>query len=137
MAKYVFPAVFTPEKNGAYSVRFPDVSGCYTSGETLPEAIEMAEDALCLMLYDLEEGGNSLPAPSEITMVPKEPHEIVSLIACDTLEYRKQYDNKAVKKTLSIPAWLNTMAEKQGVNFSQVLQAGLKQAVHIDESSRL
>lgn len=133
MAKYAFPAIFTPEAGGDYSVRFPDIAGCYTSGESLPEAIEMAEDALCLMLYDMEEAGDSIPAPSEMTMLSKGSQEIVTLIACDTLEYRKLYDNKAIKKTLSVPAWLNTMAEKQGVNFSQVLQAGLKQAVHIDE----
>ncbi|MCH5352981.1 MAG: type II toxin-antitoxin system HicB family antitoxin [Acutalibacter sp.] len=137
MAKYVFPAIFTPEENGAYSVRFPDVPGCYTSGESLPEAIEMAEDALCLLLYDMEESGEALPIPSDISTVSKDSQEFVTLIACDTLEYRKLYDNKAVKKTLSIPAWLNTMAEKQGVNFSQVLQTGLKQAIHIDENSPL
>lgn len=137
MAKYVFPAVFTLEKNGAYSVKFPDVSGCYTSGATLPDAIEMAEDALCLMLYNMEEQGETLPIPSDMSAVSREAQEIVTLIACDTLEYRKLYDNKAVKKTLSVPAWLNTMAEKQGVNFSQVLQAGLKQAVHIDDQSTL
>lgn len=133
MAKYVFPAVFTPEENGEYSVRFPDISGCYTSGASLPEAIEMAEDALCLMLYDMEEEGKRIPSPSDMAAVSTEPREIVTLIACDTLEYRKLYDNKAVKKTLSVPAWLNTLAEKQGVNFSQVLQAGLKHAVHIDD----
>lgn len=130
--KYAYPAIFTKEENGAYSVNFPDVPGCFTSGETLPEAIEMAEDALCLMLYDMEEDGAAIPPPTDLENVTAERGQLVSLIACDTLEYRKLYDNKAVKKTLSVPAWLNTMAEKQGVNFSQVLQAALKQAVNVE-----
>ena len=137
MAKYVFPAILTPEENSEYSVRFPDISGCYTGGAGLPDTIKMAEDALCLMLYDMEEEGKQIPSPSDMAAVSAEPQEIVTLIACDTLEYRKLYDNKAVKKTLSVPAWLNTLAEKQGVNFSQVLQAGLKQAVHIDDQPLL
>lgn len=129
--KYAYPAIFTKEENGAYSVSFPDVPGCFTSGETLPEAIEMAEDALCLMLFDMEEDCATIPLPTDFEKVVVKQGQLVSLIACDTLEYRKLYDNKAVKKTLSVPAWLNTMAEKQGVNFSQVLQAALKQAMNI------
>lgn len=60
MAKYAYPAIFTQEESG-YSVKFPDIDGCFTSGETLPEAMEMAEDALCLMLYDHEEDGEEIP----------------------------------------------------------------------------
>lgn len=129
--KYAYPAIFTKDNDG-YSVEFPDVQGCFTSGATLPEAIEMAEDALCLMLFDMEEEGTPIPTPTDFENICAEKGQIVSLIACDTLEYRKLYDNKAVKKTLSVPAWLNTMAEKQGVNFSQVLQAALKQAVNVE-----
>ena len=70
----------------------------------------MAEDALCLMLYDREESGETIPAASAVTEVRTEPGEFVSLIGCDTLEYRKRYGSKAVKKTLSIPSWLNDAA---------------------------
>lgn len=130
MAKYVFPAVFTEEEEG-YSVRFPDVDGCFTSGSSLQEALEMASDALCLMLYDMEEDGVKIPAASNVNDVQTEPGEFVSLVACDTLEYRKQYGAKAVKKTLSIPSWLNDAAERAGVNFSNVLQDALKQQLHL------
>lgn len=130
MAKYVYPAVFTEDEDG-YSVRFPDVDGCFTSGKDLQEALEMAEDALCLMLYDREESGEALPAASGVTEVRTEPGEFVSLIGCDTLEYRKRYGSKAVKKTLSIPSWLNEAAERAGVNFSNVLQDALKQQLHL------
>ena len=102
MAKYAYPAVFTAENN-SYSVSFPDVEGCLTFGETIPEAIEMAEDALCLMLYDLEEEGSEIPKPSDAKELKVESNEFVTMIACDTVEYRKFYDNKAVKKTLTVP----------------------------------
>lgn len=132
--KYAFPAVFTSEEEGGYSVYFPDISGCYTDGDTLTEAIEMAKDALCLMLYHLEERGEAIPHASDIKAVSAAiaDNEFVSLIACDTLDYRRYYDNKAVKKTLSIPSWLNVLAEREGVNFSAVLQNALKRALGIE-----
>ena len=131
--KYIYPAVFTKDGD-FYIVKFPDIEGCYTQGETLSEAVEMAEDALCLMLYDYEEEGKKIPEPSDIKKIKVSSNEdFVSLVSCDTLEYRKFYDNKAVKKTLTIPSWLNTMSEKEGINFSSVLQNALKKELHITE----
>ncbi len=130
MAKYIYPAVFTKEEK-FYSVRFPDIDGCYTQGESLQEAYEMASDVLCLTLYNLEEDAVEVPSASEINAVEKTEDEFVSLISCDTLEYRQFYDSKAVKKTLTIPSWLNTMSEHEGINFSAVLQKALKQELHI------
>ncbi len=131
MAKYVYPAVFEPEDGGAYSVYFPDVEGCYTSGETLAEAFEMAEDALALMLYDYEQSGRALPSVSKLENVTTANGSFVNYIACDTIEYQKRYNTKAVKKTLSIPEWLNEAATKAGVNFSQVLQDALKKQLNL------
>ncbi len=130
MAKYAYPAIFMKEEDG-YSVEFPDLAGCCTCGKVLPEAMKMAEDALCLYLYDCEEDGDPIPEPSDIRDVQKETPEIVTLVCCNTIEYRKLYDKKAVKKTLTIPAWLNTMAERQGINFSTVLQNALKEQLSI------
>lgn len=123
--KYLYPAVFCREDVG-YSVSFPDIDCCFTSGETLEEAIDMAKDALCLMLYDMEESKQSIPEPSDITTIQCNENEFTSFIECDTMEYRKFFNNKAIKKTLSIPAWLNTMAEREEINFSAVLQNALK-----------
>ena len=128
--KYAFPAIFTKEEHG-YSVVFPDLDGCATCGDTLPDAIEMAEDALCLMLYDHEEVGDTIPEASDIRVIATDENAIVSMVCCDTLEYRKLYDNKAVKKTLTIPNWLNTIAERAGINFSMVLQNALKAQLQI------
>lgn len=125
MAKYVYPAIFSPSEDGGFDVSFPDVSGCYTEGATLAEAVEQAKDALCLMLYDMEERGETLPVPTNAKDVVSEKNDIVSLVACDTLEYRKFFDKKAVKKTLTIPNWLNVMAERADINFSAILQEAL------------
>ncbi len=128
--KYAYPAIFTPEQGG-YSIRFPDFENCYTSAETLAEGMEMANDVLCLTLYDMEETERPIPAASKVREVKVSGDEFVTLVACDTVEYRKFYDSRAVKKTLTIPAWLNTMAERAGVNFSMILQVALKQELHI------
>ena len=130
MAQYVYPAVFTEEDCG-YSINFPDLENCFTSAETLGEGIKMANDVLCLTLYEMEQAGKPIPAPSSIRDIRVTDHEFVNLIACDTVEYRKFFDNRAVKKTLSIPSWLNDMAERADVNFSATLQAALKQQLHI------
>ena len=122
MAKYAYPAIFTKEENG-YSVFFPDIDGCFTCGDTLPEAMEMAEDALCLMLYDHEEDGEPIPTASDVKAMQKETAEIVSLVYCDTVEYRKLHDNRAVK---------NTLSERAGINFSTVLQEALKAKLDIN-----
>lgn len=132
VAKYVYPAIFTPEEGG-YSIRFPDIENCFTGATTLEEAMEMANDVLCLMLYELEQEGAMIPAPAAVQTVQQETAggEFVTLVSCDTIAYRRFYDNKAVKKTLSIPSWLNDMAERAGVNFSGVLQEALKQRLNI------
>ena len=130
MAKYVYPAVFTPEENG-YSINFPDLESCYTSAQTLEDGMVMANDVLSLTLYGMEEGGKEIPRSSGVKDIAVEGNSFVTLVACDTIEYRKLYDNRAVKKTLTIPAWLNTLAEREGVNFSMVLQNALKTQLHI------
>ena len=130
MAKYAYPAIFTPEEKG-YSVRFSDIKGCYTCGESLEDALFMAEDALALMLYDYEEDGKEIPDPSPAENISLESGEFVNYIRCDTEEYHRMNNNKAVKKTLSIPQWLNEKAVAAGINFSQVLQEGLKEKLNI------
>ena len=129
--KYVFPAIFTPEEKGMYSVSFPDIKGCYTCGDNLEHAIVMAEDALCLTLYDMEINKDSIPSASSISSVGTNDNEIVTLIRCDTEFYKRFYKSKAIKKTLSIPEWLNEAAIAQGLNFSQILQDGIKSELNL------
>ena len=126
--KYVYPAIFVSE-NGKYYVSVPDLSGCHTVGDDLQDAIEMARDAIEMWLCIAEDKSENIPMP---TLDLKSEEGFVSLIDADTTLYRKMTDKKAVKKTLSIPSWLNTQAELSGVNFSQVLQEALLQKLHID-----
>lgn len=129
MAKYAYPAIFTPEENGGFSINFPDLEGCYTCGDTLEDGIEMAEDVLALILYGYEKDNRDIPAPSSPSSFSLAGNEFVNYIACDTIKYRKMYNNKAVKKTLTIPEWLNEAASSIGLNFSQVLQEALLQKI--------
>ncbi len=126
--KYAYPAILTYDhEENCYYVNFPDIENCFTDGKTLPEAIEMGEDALALMLCQMEDDCDPIPTPTDVKAIKASPDETVSLIFADTMEYRRLYDNKAVKKTLSVPSWLNAMAERKGANFSAILQSGLKE----------
>ena len=131
MAKYVFPAVFTKEDNDAYSVDFPDVKNCFTGGEDLAGAIEAAEDVLATMLTFYEDERRDIPDPSSPSSFHVADNAFVNYVACDTLEYRKKNSTRAVKKTLSIPEWLNELATEKGVNFSQVLQEALAEKLDL------
>lgn len=127
--KYAYPAIFTPEDDGGFSVRFPDLEGCFTCGDDMPDALFMAEDALALVLYGYESDARTIPSPSKTEDLELEPGEFVNSVACDTMEYRKRFNNKAIKKTLTIPEWLNEAAISMNINFSQVLQDALIQKV--------
>lgn len=131
MAKYAYPAVFTPENDGGFSVRFPDLEGCYTCGDDMVDALTMAEDVLALILYGYETDGREIPLPSRENCISLSEEEFINYVACDTLEYRKMYNSKSVKKTLTIPEWLNEAATAMDLNFSQVLQEALLSKIQI------
>ena len=124
--KLVYPAVFRPcEDMDGYTVTVPDLPGCVTEGKSLADAILMAEDAASGWVLDELEDGNVAPAPSAIGDIKTGSGEFVNLLVLDIDAYAEKYGNKAVRKNLTIPAWLNTFAEKRQVNFSQVLTDAL------------
>lgn len=125
--KFVYPACFYPCEEGGYTVIIPDLPGCVTEGDTLAEAVDMACDAASGWLLEEVENNRPIPQASNIKSVVADEYEggFVSLISADLDEQSKKHGNKAVKKTLTIPAWLNTIAEKENVNFSQVLRNAL------------
>lgn len=125
MNRLFYPAVFQIEEEGGYSVFFPDIQGCNTQGETVEEAYDMAFDALGLTLTYLKENNLDIPQPSKPQDILLDDKQFVVVIQFDMLEYLKKNDSKAVKKTLTIPSWLNEAALKQNINFSQVLQDAL------------
>lgn len=135
-----YPACFFKEESG-YSVVFPDLNDLSTCGETLDEALRMAVDCLAGYLYWLKKDGETAPASSPVDAIRladvaaelEVPTEgaFVNIITVDVEEYAKTHFEKAVKKTLTIPAWLNTAALEQNINFSQVLQDALKAQLHM------
>lgn len=127
--KYVYPAIFTPLENGEFDVKVPDLPGCRTCGKDLAEAIFMAEDAVAMWLWDAENNAETIPCASPLPLV--NAPQFANYVVADTAEYRRKHDSRAIKKTLSIPCWLNTQAEQAGVNFSQVLQEALKEKLHV------
>ncbi len=126
----IYPAIFSPENEG-YCVFFHDLEGCQTEGDTLEEAMLMAEEALGLYLVSLEERGLEIPNPSNPKSISVSGDDFVSFVTCNIEKYRR---NKSVKKTLSIPQWLNEQAELKHINFSSVLQKALKEELHITNS---
>ena len=123
--KLIYPAIFTEEEIG-YSVVVPDLLGCCTQADTLEESIKMAEDAaLGWILTSLEEN-EKIPESSKINDLKLKKNEFASLLVLDISAYSEKYSNrKSVKKTLTIPYWLNERAERKKINFSRTLQDAL------------
>ena len=118
---FIYPAIFNKE-NDSYWVEFPDLEGCQTYGTTLNETMEFAQEALAAYLLTLFEDNLPIVPPSELYSISHDEYSFVTLVTCDINQYK---DTKAVKKTLTIPGWLNERALSMGINFSQVLQEAL------------
>lgn len=125
--KLTYPACFYPdeERPGAYAVVVPDLPGCVSGGDTLADAILMATDAASGWVLDELEDGKPAPKASPVESVTPDPGGFVSMLVLDMDAYAERYGEKAVRKNLTIPAWLNTFAENSHINFSQVLQDSL------------
>ncbi|GAV24223.1 HicB family protein [Carboxydothermus islandicus] len=129
---YVFPAIFDYAEDGI-SVEFPDLPGCLTCGDNTEEALKNAKEALELHLYGMEKDNEPIPEPTPIDKIKIEPNQVLVLVEAWMPLVRSEMDNKAVKKTLTIPKWLNDLAEKKKINFSRVLQQALKEQLGIKE----
>lgn len=129
MNKLFYPAVFHIVEEGGFWVTFPDLPECMTQGDNMQDAYEYAVDALGLALTSREHEKQPIPVPTEISQITVNTNEYCAIIEFDMLAYKKRTNSKAVKKTLSIPAWLNEEAIALGINFSQVLQDALMQKV--------
>lgn len=127
-----YPAIFTLEDN-KYWVEFIDLKGCFSEGNSLPEAMENSKEAMGLFLEDLDIFPN---CTTDIKKFKLNDNQMISFVSIDLAEHKRKYGNKSIKKTLSIPAWLNTLAEKENVNFSQILQNALKDYLNIDDDKK-
>lgn len=126
--KLVYPAIFTPclEKEG-YTVVVLDLPGCVSEGDTLIDSISMGTDAACGWVLDEMEEGNSIPPSSHYNDITVEEGSFINLLVLDMDSYTEKYGNKAIRKNITIPAWLNAYGEKNNINFSKVLQDALLQ----------
>ncbi|MBO4617175.1 Predicted nuclease of the RNAse H fold, HicB family [Lachnospiraceae bacterium YSD2013] len=125
MNRYFYPAVFHTEEGGSYWISFPDFPECLTQGETIEDAYNMASEALGLCIDERLKNNEELPKVSSPVDYTVTGDDFSCLIEFDLERYRRTHNTKSVKKTLSIPEWLNEAAIKQNVNFSQVLQDAL------------
>ena len=124
--KLTYPACFyKDEKTGAYAIEVPDLPGCATGGDTLADAILMGIDAASGWVLTELEDGRPIPPSSPIDSIKPEGNGFVSVLVLDMDAYTEKYGSKAVRKNLTIPAWLNTFGESMNVNFSQILQDAL------------
>lgn len=132
-----YPACFYKEKDGGYSVIFPDLNHLATCGDTLDTALTMAVDCLAGYLYEAKRDGTVVPTPSDIKSIdPSTEYDdyeetFVNIVTVDVEEYAKTHFEKSVKKTLTIPIWLNNMAVNEQINFSKVLQSALMEKLNI------
>ena len=125
---YIYPAIFNYEDK-EISISFPDLPGCYSCGKDDEEALYMAKDALGLYIVSAEEDGEELKQPSKLNAVKLSKNERAVLVEVNMPLFRESVQNASVKKTLTIPKWINDLAEKNKINFSQVLQIALKNAL--------
>lgn len=119
--KTAYPAIVHAEE-GQFWVEFPDLEGCYSEGDNLADAIANAADALGGYLCSMMDRGIEAPAASDVKAIDA-GGDFVTIIVTDPLSFKRS--TKSVKKTLTIPEWLNDEAEKRHVNFSSVLQKAL------------
>lgn len=131
---YRYMAIFTFEKDGIH-ITFPDLPGCVSFGKDETEAMEKAREALAFHLYGMEQDHDSIPIASSILTLqkeePLEDNEVFCLIEAFMPAFREKQNKRFVKKTLSIPYWLNAQAEACEVNFSQTLQSALKKELNL------
>ncbi len=125
--KLIYPAIFKPfsDGRGGFVVEFPDLPGCVTEGKNLEEAIEMGIDAASgWILGELEEE-SKIPVASRYEDINPENDQMINMMLLDINAYAEKYGERAIRKNLTIPAWLNTFAEKNNLNFSKILQDSL------------
>ncbi|CAM3567024.1 MULTISPECIES: type II toxin-antitoxin system HicB family antitoxin [Saccharibacillus] len=136
--RYVFPAVLDFADDGI-SVEFPDLPGAFTDAQTDEEALEMAKDCLALHLYGMEEDGEDIPQPSRPFRIELDGArtQAVTLVEVWMPPFRNKMSNRSVKKTLTIPKWLDDLAASNKVNYSHVLQEALKSELGVNERERI
>lgn len=130
--KLVYPAIFTPfDEGNGFTVEVPDLPGCITEGGNLVEAIEMGTDAASGWILGEIEDGNSFPAASLSLEAPT--GSFVNLLVLDMDAYAERYGSRAVRRNITVPAWLDTYAQKNHLSLSRVIQDSLLEMAQRDK----
>jgi predicted RNase H-like HicB family nuclease len=133
--RYIYPAIFDYADDGI-SVEFPDLQGCLTFGSDDEDALSMAKEAIALHLFGMEEDNDPIPVPSKASSIKVEPKQVLVLVEAWMPPFRLEMKNKAIKKTLTIPQWLDDLAKEHKVNYSQLLQDALKKHLGAEEPKK-
>ncbi|NLI12164.1 type II toxin-antitoxin system HicB family antitoxin [Pelotomaculum propionicicum] len=129
--RYIYPAIFDYADDGI-SIEFPDLPGCLPCAHTTEEAVKNAKEALGLHLYSMEKDKDYIPEPTHIEKIKLEPNQVIVLVEVWMPLIRDAIENRAVKKTLTIPKWLNDLAEEKQINFSHTLQEALRERLGVN-----
>lgn len=127
---YTYPAILTQYKDNI-GITFPDLPGCVSNANTMEDAVKNAKEVLALHLFGMEEDGIEIPEPSSIKELKLDVNDIPLLVDVYMPLYREAIQNASVKTTVTMPQWLKEMAEKNNINFSQIIQEGIKQKLNI------
>lgn len=132
---YMYPAIvkWMADEN-VYDIKFPDINNAFTFEDQEENILKSAREVLELCIYDLEDNNETPPTPTNLKDIKLEHDEFVTLVEVWMTPVRDRFENKAIKKTLTVPKWLNDIAVKNDVNFSSVLQAALKEYLGIDRN---
>ena len=133
--RYIYPAIFDYADDGI-SIEFPDLPGCLPSAHTTEDAFKNAKEAMGLHLYCMEKDKDEMPDPTPIDKIKTESNQAVVLVEVWMPLIRDAIENRSVKKTLTIPKWLNDLAEDKHVNFSHILQEALKARLGVNTSKQ-
>ena len=125
MAEYVYPAIFHPNEDGSFTITYPDLPGCISEGKSLGNAMYMAQSALTQWIEYLTDKKQDVPMASGLGSLETEPGEFVNLIRADIK------DGRAVKRTVSIPKWMDDKVAETGLSLSRVLQDALKERLNV------
>jgi predicted RNase H-like HicB family nuclease len=130
---YIYPAVFTPAKEGGFSIYFPDLPGTNSQGDDIADAMSMARKSLASWLDYLLDEKREIPNAIIPCTETLDAGQFITLIDVDMTAYRRRKNTKAVNKTVTLPSWLNEEAEAAKINFSAVLQEGIKKRLNIQD----
>ncbi len=130
--RYIFPSIIKVVED-SYEISFPDINNCFTFGDSLEDALDSARDVLELCLYDMEQDNIPIPEPSRIEDIKLGKNESIAWINVWMVPVRDKMENRSVKKTVTIPKWINDIGIENNLNFSQILQSAIKEKVGIKD----